>query len=590
MNRIFLAISLVQLFFVVATAQSNHAWTDKISPEVLAAYHRNERMDVLISIEGRTDLSRAAQFVTKAEKADFVYRQLVETADRTQTRVISLLRTRGALINSFYLVNAVAVQEMDPALLPVLADMPEVRNIGLDPWVHFDQPLVEMPATIERDAIEWGVQKINAPLVWQQGYTGQGITIGGADTGYQWNHPALKGKYRGWNSDDATVNHNYNWHDAIHGFSPLSDTTLIDVCGFNSDEPCDDQAHGTHTMGTMTGDDGEGNRIGVAPGARWVGCRNMQSGNGKPSTYLECFQWFLAPTDLNGQHPDPGKAPHVINNSWYCSATEGCTDLSVNELLRQAVINLKASGVVVVVSNGNFGSQGCNSTYGPPAYFEESFSVGSTRFDDTLSGFSSRGPVTIDGSNRIKPNVTAPGSTVRSSVPINGYNVFSGTSMAGPHVAGMVALLLSARPDLAGNVELIEQIVEQSAVFKEDPNDCGSVDGTQRPNNAYGWGRIDALAGLEMILEQPAPTEGARVSVLPNPTSGRLLFDLANIDGNVTIHIFSADGKLVHQQQYQTTSFAHDWIQISLENVAVGVYFWQVKTTKETLTGKVVKE
>ncbi len=469
--------------------------------------------------------------------------------------------------------------------------MPEVQSISFDPWVHFNEPARETSAVVaERDGVEWGVGKINAPLVWALGYTGQGITIGGSDTGYQWDHPALKEKYRGWNAEKDTANHHYNWHDAIHEVSPLSDTSRVNYCGLDAVEPCDDGSHGTHTMGTMTGDDGQGNQIGVAPGAKWIGCRNMESGNGKPSTYLECFQWFLAPTNLNGRNPNPGMAPHVINNSWYCAPIEGCTDLSVNELLRQAVINLKASGVVVVVSNGNFGSQGCNSTYGPPAYFEESFSVGSTRFDDTLSSFSSRGPVTIDGSNRIKPNVTAPGSFVRSSVPINGYDVFSGTSMAGPHVAGLVALILSARPDLVGNVELIEQIVEQTAVFKEDPNDCGGIDGTQRPNNAYGWGRVDALAALNVVLEQPVSFNDEKVSVMPNPTSGRLLFDLQHIEGAVSLTIFTADGKQIYQQQNQATALPHDWMVVSIEHEPSGVYFWQVRTGTGAISGKVVKK
>ena len=82
-------------------------------------------------------------------------------------------------------------------------------------------------------------------------------------------------------------------------------------------------------MGTMVGDDGAGNQIGVAPGAKWIGCRNMNEGDGTPATYSECFQWFIAPTDLNNQFPNPTLAPHVINNSWGCPPSEGCTDPDV---------------------------------------------------------------------------------------------------------------------------------------------------------------------------------------------------------------------------------------------------------------------
>src|ERR1039458_1392180 len=157
-------------------------------------------------------------------------------------------------------------------------------------------------------------------------------------------------------------------------------------------------------------------QIGMAPGAKWIGCRNMERNWGTPASYVECFQWFLAPTDLNGQNPDPSKAPDVINNSWYSDASEGTTNLFV---FQTAVENLRAAGVVVVVSAGNEGS-GC-STITSPAIYDASFSVGATDSGDNIAGFSSRGPVTVDGSNRLKPDVSAPGVNIRSSVPGNGY-------------------------------------------------------------------------------------------------------------------------------------------------------------------------
>lgn len=127
--------------------------------------------------------------------------------------------------------------------------------------------------------------KFRRPDVWNMGYTGQGITVGGADTGYDWGHPAIQPKYRGWNGDASTSQHNYNWHDAIHELNPLNNDTLgnpgTNPCGLDVTHPCDDGSHGTHTMGTMTGSDAD-NQIGVAPDAKWVGCRNMERGLGKP--------------------------------------------------------------------------------------------------------------------------------------------------------------------------------------------------------------------------------------------------------------------------------------------------------------------
>jgi uncharacterized repeat protein (TIGR01451 family) len=250
-------------------------------------------------------------------------------------------------------------------------------------------------------------------------------------------------------------------------------------------------------MGTMVGDDGGSNQIGMAPGAKWIGCRNMDQGNGTPTTYMECYQWFIAPTDLNNQNPDPAMAPDVINNSWGCPVSEGCTDPNI---LLSTVQAVRAAGIVTVHSAGNSGS-GCSSVDTPSAIYDESFSVGSTTSTDAISSFSSRGPVTVDGSNRLKPDISAPGSSVRSSVPGGGYSVFSGTSMAGPHVAGLVGLIVSADPSLAGDVDAIETLIQDTAVQLTTTQECGGIPGSQIPNNTFGYGRIDALAAYNALNE-----------------------------------------------------------------------------------------
>jgi subtilisin family serine protease len=244
-------------------------------------------------------------------------------------------------------------------------------------------------------------------------------------------------------------------------------------------------------MGTMVGDDGGSNQIGVSPGSRWIGCRNMDQGNGTPATYSECFEWFVAPTDLDGLNPDPSKSPHVINNSWACPPSEGCSFDS----LQTVVENTRAAGIVVVASAGNSGSS-CNSVSSPPAIYAASLTVGATNSVDDIAGFSSRGVVDVDGSDRLKPDVSAPGVSVRSSVPGGGYSFFSGTSMAGPHVAGQIGLLLSAQPDLIGDPDSIENIVKLSALPLTSSQDCGGISGTEIPNPVFGYGRIDALEAI----------------------------------------------------------------------------------------------
>lgn len=242
------------------------------------------------------------------------------------------------------------------------------------------------------------------------------------------------------------------------------------------------------------GDDGNGRQIGVAPGAQWIGCRNMEDGWGTPATYMECFEFFLAPYPVGGDpfsDGEPSLAPHVINNSWTCPPSEGC-DV---DTLQATVENVRAAGIMVVASAGNDGSS-CGTVEDPPAIYDAAFSVGATSSSDNIASFSSRGPVTADGSGRLKPDVSAPGVSVRSCVPGGGYSSMQGTSMAGPHVAGTAALVWSAVPSLIGDVDATEALIAGTARPRTSTQGCGGDGGDDVPNNVYGWGIVDALAAM----------------------------------------------------------------------------------------------
>ena len=377
--------------------------SQKVDPWVLETASRGDT-EFLVMLREQGDLRGARALSSKAQKGAFVMDALRSTAERSQRPLLEFLVRRGVEHRPFWVANMIWVRGSS-SLIEELAARSDVFHIYANPKVRFDGPVASGPAPdfpASPDAIEWGVVKVHAPEVWALGFTGQGIVVGGQDTGYEWDHPAIKLKYRGWLG--LAANHNYNWHDAIHSGGGS--------CGADSAEPCDDHSHGTHTMGTMVGDDGFSNQIGVAPGAKWIGCRNMDEGVGTPTTYSECFEWFIAPTNLAGANPDPAKAPHVINNSWGCPPSEGCTDPAI---LQTVVENTRAAGIEVVVSAGNAGS-GCSSVEDPAAIYDASFSIGATDSSDNIAGFSSRGPVTIDGSGRMKPDVSAPGvDCVRAS-------------------------------------------------------------------------------------------------------------------------------------------------------------------------------
>jgi serine protease AprX len=577
---------------IASLSAQSAAYTAKVSPEVRGQLDAGYTTDVLVMMRTQADLAGVKQYIKKADKGQFVFSQLKTVAFETQRPVLDLLRLHQAYANSFYLVNAVAIEKADRSLIEALVQVGEVKTISSDPWVLAELPSEDQSTALgtatERGALEWGLEKINAQLVWALGYNGQGITVGGADTGYDWSHPGLTKHYRGYT--DTLINHNYNWYDAVKDSSSLNQNAN-NPCGFAAAVPCDDNSHGTHTMGTMVGDDDLGNQTGVAPGAKWIGCRNMDRGWGRPSTYLGCFEWFLAPTDVTGNAPNPAKAPHVINNSWYCADIEGCDQPGTHEAMRLAIMNLKTAGVVVVISNGNEGSS-CSSTGNPPAYFAESFSIGATMINDTIAGFSSRGPVTIDASNRLKPNVSAPGANVRSTVLNGGYASYSGTSMAGPHVAGLVALMLSANPDLAGHVDTIERMIEQTAVPLYDGEDCGGVPANTLPNNTHGFGRINALAAVQSALAWQSvaahePAAQSRITVQPTVVTTFCTIRSAVV-GKADVQFFDASGRLLKEMTQVLASDAA-W-QIDLAQLPAGLVFYRIVIGETKASGVLIKE
>jgi subtilisin family serine protease len=316
---------------------------------------------------------------------------------------------------------------------------------------------------------------IGADRVWDEfNVQGEGIVVGQSDSGVDGNHPAIAKQYRGVNSGD-----DYNWFDPWDG-------TI---------SPNDEGGHGTHTMGTILGANG----IGVAPKAQWIGCVNLDRNLANPALYLDCMQFMLAPFPHGGDpffDGDPTKAVHVMNNSWGCPSIEGCDP---NALL-YAANNLRAAGIFVVVSSGNDGPA-CETVESPLSLYDSVFSVGAIDQAGNMADFSSRGPVTADGSGRNKPDIVAPGVDILSSLPEGTYGSNSGTSMAGPHMVGVVALIWSAQPDLIGDIDATEQLIMDTAQPYTGDTSAGCFTG-DTPNHAYGYGVVDVYEAVKQALEK----------------------------------------------------------------------------------------
>ena len=498
------------LFLALLRPADSAAFEARVDPRIFAGKSEGERAAFLVVLREQADLSGAPAIRDRAARRRFVYEALREHAAATQAPLAGRLRAAGIAFRSHFLFNMLEV-EADVALARELAARADVSAVEANLSAALSRPAEDdARLTVHASSsIEFNIAMIRAPELWNRGFTGQGIVVGVADTGFQWDHPALQARYRGWNG--ASVSHDYNWHDAIH------DATPGNPCGSDSPAPCDDDSHGTATAGLSVGDDGGANRIGVAPGASLIGCRNMDQGNGTPARYTECFEWFLAPTDAAGENPRPDLGADVINNSWTCPASEGCTS---PDILRSVVENVRAAGIAVVFAAGNSGGiaggplPACSTIGDVPAFYDAAITVGATGADEMIAPFSSIGPVLADGSNRLKPDLAAPGVGVRTAAPPDGYvGSFSGTSAAAPHVTGAVALLWSAFPALAGDVDRTEEALERGAVPRTVDLTCGGYAGTEVPNPVYGWGRLDVEGAYEWL----APPRSAVVPLGRRP-------------------------------------------------------------------------
>jgi hypothetical protein len=432
---------------------------------------------LFVIMKDQADLSGLRQIPNVDERRTEAYHELTQFANESQSGLRDRFDAVGVEYTPYYLVNAMEVRGGTLVRLFLLA-RPEVDRVIPSPRLRPAEPVEAMalnnlfsePAPSE---VQWNISMIGADKVWDEfGVRGEGIVVGQSDSGVDVTHPDLKDSYRGKTGGD-----DYNWLDPWNG----------------NVSPYDENGHGTHTLGTVLGQNG----IGVAPDATWFACMNLNRNLANPAFYLDCMQFMLAPFPHGGDpfaDGDPTRAADVLNNSWGCPEIEGCDP----QALLYAADHLRDAGIFVVVSTGNDGPN-CSTVNAPLSLYDSVFSVGAIDSSGNVTEFSSRGPVTADGSNRIKPDIVAPGRDIYSALPGGAYGALEGTSMAGPHVVGVVALLWSADPSLVGDIDRTEQIIIETAQPYSGNTSIGCFEGGT-PNAGYGYGIVDVYAAVKQVL------------------------------------------------------------------------------------------
>ena len=435
-----------------------------MSPALPAGAAGPQRLvDVVVVMKSQANLG-AFRAASRPARLAAVERGLRAHAGQTQLGVLTLLAKRHAQglatgIVPLWISNEVAVRTT-PAVVRELSKRPDVREVR--PEFTVQAPTSEVAAAAT-STVEPNVSLVNAPALWDRGFRGQGVVVANMDTGVDATHPDLAAKWRGGTN---------SWYDP-NGQHP---TTPTDISG-----------HGTQTMGVMIGGTAGGSSVGVAPDAKWIAVKIFNDRGTATSTGIhQGFQWLLDPDG----NPNTADAPNVVDNSWTMTTATCTLDFQPD------LAGLRAAGILPVFAAGNYGPN--SGTVQSPANLPEAFAVGGTDNSDALYSYGSRGPSTCAAATA--PKLAAPAVNIRTTDLYGSYVQDTGTSVAAPHVAGALALLLSAFPHLSAD--------QQEAALESGAHDLGATG----LDNDSGYGRLDALAAYQRLAGSPDFTVSASPS------------------------------------------------------------------------------
>jgi len=469
--KAFFVVSLCVIMMAVVAMPGQSARPDKVEPALRQAFVDGGRSDFAIGFTKQADLS-AAYGMNWVARGEYVVNRLRAVALAEQAPAIAILNRHGIRHETFIAGNELYVYEgtLDAAL--EVAGLPNVAYVRA-PVIYYVDPIIGQASSLAATTA-WGITDTKANQFWTTyGVQGDGIVVANIDTGVQWNHPALVNAFNCTSPSDPAC-----WRDPAN------------ICG--SAGACDNNGHGTHTMGTMVADDNPSLTYiaGMAPNAKWIACKGCESNSCSDSSLNACADWILAPGG------SPANRPNVVNNSWGGGGGDAW--------YRAKVQAWSAAGIFPAFSAGNDGPS-CG-TIGSPGDYQESFASAAHSSGRAIASFSGRGPSDFGHDPYTKPNISAPGVGVCSTVPTNSWScTYSGTSMASPHTAGAVALLWSCNPSLIGQIDQTFQLLQNNADTPpagtcEAPGDGG--------NYTFGYGYLNVLqagqAGCNATPTAPA--------------------------------------------------------------------------------------
>jgi len=413
------------------------AFPAEISPDLQAQISKidaGESVPVLILFKQRVDLSA---FTGGRSTAGNLILALQADAAKRQARVMDYLRDQSLDddAKSFWINNSIALRATR-AQIEALSAFEDVAGIKADAPVRPPE-LEEGPAGHAAGGRDyhWNLEIMRVNEVWDTfGLSGDGILFGLMDSGAEIDHPALQGKWRG--------GHN-SWYDLINGLP----------------DPYDDHGHGTRVTAVLVGGDGPGpftEDVGIAYNGKFIAAKifNQSGGGATESVVTDAAQWLLDPDGL----PATDDFPHITSNSFLLpSHTE--------TFFHPIAAAWRAAGIIPVCAIGNSGP--ASETTFPPGNYNNTIGVGATTAADQPWSASSRGPSPAGSAfptDRRKPDVATPGQAVYSAGLNGSYSTFDGTSMATPHTAGTVALMMEADPSLTFE-EIYDKLIGSAATI-----------------------------------------------------------------------------------------------------------------------------